>query len=170
MLWLLSTNAGFKRRGNERGQLTTNAKGMWVCSPCRMERTMKVCKTCGVEKPLDEFYRESKLRWKPDCKPCYDTKRKQWKVFGGPRDRSGVGQQTSERYAENPGKHRRQNSSYKARNPDKIRAAGLSRDTQTSDELRTLRSGMQARRASHRLHEAPVRGLVVQIVSSRCRH
>jgi hypothetical protein len=87
-----------------------------------MERTMKVCKTCGVEKPLDEFYRESKLRWKPDCKPCYDTKRKQWKVFGGPRDRSGVGQQTSERYAENPGKHRRQNSSYKARNPDKIRA------------------------------------------------
>jgi hypothetical protein len=43
-------------------------------------RSMKLCKTCGVVKPLDEFHRN---KTRPDgrvysCKPCTLTRVKQW--------------------------------------------------------------------------------------------
>ena len=40
--------------------------------------TKRVCKICGVEKPIDNFYRvnASKYHWKM-CKECYNEARKE---------------------------------------------------------------------------------------------
>ena len=40
--------------------------------------TKRVCKICGVEKPIDSFYRvnASKYHWKT-CKDCYNEARKE---------------------------------------------------------------------------------------------
>lgn len=67
---------------------------------------MKVCSTCGVEKPVDEFYKGNRTA---KCKPCYREAQK-------PRDR---GRDRSEYYKANKERMLGMNSEWKKANSHK---------------------------------------------------
>jgi len=45
-----------------------------------MDKALRTCGTCGVTKPLDQFYKDGKdskgrVRYRRDCKDCYKRAR-----------------------------------------------------------------------------------------------
>jgi hypothetical protein len=52
------------------------------CPTCDIEISTKVCRDCGEEKPITEFYcrKDGTNYHAPDCKPCSITKTLQWRA------------------------------------------------------------------------------------------
>jgi hypothetical protein len=66
---------------------------------------MKTCRRCGEEKPLEDFYADSRNRdgRQSTCRLCVSEKKREW-------------------YSKDPEARRRQKSDYRKANPDQVRA------------------------------------------------
>ena len=61
---------------------------------------MKVCKTCGEEKNLSEFYKVSEKYYHSYCKPCYSVKVRERDVSSGRMQYKGMAKIMGLSYAE----------------------------------------------------------------------
>lgn len=81
----------------------------------------KVCSKCGIEKPLDDFYRAKRGLYgrRADCKQCKDKVSRLW-LLNTPRAQEGNRQRAKEYYWKNKEKVLPRVREYAAKNRDKI--------------------------------------------------
>jgi 5-methylcytosine-specific restriction endonuclease McrA len=135
----------------------------------------KVCKGCGELKPLDAFYRCSKVRdgRKPRCKECSSAESRQWRLANPDKQKRSTQRWRDANDAAYRAKKRETDKAYRLANIDAIKARRQSQKEYHAQRLaewkaanrERVRDYERKRRAAKR--NAPIESMDLDLVRER---
>lgn len=93
---------------------------------------MKTCTKCGIEKPVEAFYKSKANTLRAECKECTNAKTKAW-AKANPEKRKAIVNSWAKA---NPEKRQLSGKKYYAENTEKILASGVSYRASNPDKIK----------------------------------